>query len=139
MQALSDRVDALAVTVRASVEGGVARMVALKEMVDTTVRTTVREWSDAFYSEMRGSTRDVAVRVDAIRDTLSGGCDDDSTDEVANLGLPEDDVAMLDRLRRSDPTAYAALLRHAMRLHDADVLEVNQVVAEAVKDLSPNF
>jgi hypothetical protein len=102
------------------------------------VRSTVREWSDAFYSEMRGSTRDVAVRVDAIRDTLSGGCDDDSTDDVANLGLPEDDVAMLDRLRRSDPTAYAALLRHAMRLHDADVLEVNQVVAEAVADLSGN-
>ncbi len=103
--------------------------------VQAVVDSRIVVWSDAFYKDYRETTSMVAARVRMIGDTMGSGCNEDDSDDVGGLELPEHELVMLDRLRAEDAATYAAVLVAAMEVHDADALVIGEVVSAALDRL----
>jgi hypothetical protein len=95
----------------------------------------VQDFQASLLSDFRKSAQTVADRIDLIKDAVSNQCDDDGSDDVANMSLPQHEVELLDALRASAPATYAALLRVAEQLNDADVFGANAVVTDGLRSI----
>ena len=95
----------------------------------------VQDFQASLLTDFRKSAQTVADRIDLIKDAVSNQCDDDGSDDVENLTLPQHEAELLDALRASAPATSAALLHVAEQLNDADVFAANAVLTDGLRSI----
>jgi hypothetical protein len=75
------------------------------------------------YASMRAGNTEVADMVDAMRQAMSGNCDNDLTNDVKNVSMLKSEAVMLQALRSRNQDAYLRLAQASQTLADGDPLK----------------
>ena len=81
------------------------------------------------YASMRAGNTEIAERIDGMRRSMSGNCDNDLTNDVSNVSMLKTDAGMLQGLRSRNQDAYLRLVEAAQTLADGDPLKRGAQVA----------
>ena len=107
----------------------------MQQNLSTISDQRIQLFQNELYASMRTGYTELGDRIDSIRQSTSSTCDNDLTNDVSNVILPQAQAEVLNVMRVTRADAYAKLADAASKLASGDPLSRSALIVQLADTL----